>query len=90
MQTDQRGLEVEVGELHSALFGRRDEVDRATVVRNGYEPERGIPDQHRPGDGECAEGPRPRPQASEFSLGVGTGLRAQDREFGSGRYSGCI
>ncbi len=37
-----QGLELEVGELLSALSGRQDEAGRAAVVRNGYQPERDI------------------------------------------------
>ena len=37
-----QGSELEVGELFAALSRRRDEVDRAAVVRNGYQPERDI------------------------------------------------
>ena len=37
-----QGLEVEVSELLSPLSGRRDAVDRAAVVRNGYQPVRDI------------------------------------------------
>ncbi len=33
-----QGLELEVSELLAALCGRRDEMDRAAVVRNGYQP----------------------------------------------------
>ena len=37
-----QGLELEVSELLSALSGRRDEVGRTAVVRNGYQPARDI------------------------------------------------
>jgi transposase-like protein len=36
------GLEAEVGELLATLSARRDAAGRAAVVRNGYQPERGI------------------------------------------------
>ena len=37
-----QGLELELGELLSSLSGRRDDVGRAAVVRNGYQPVRDI------------------------------------------------
>ena len=37
-----QGLELEVSELLSALSGRRDEVGRTAVVRNGYQPARDL------------------------------------------------
>ena len=37
-----QGLELEVSELLSTLSGRRDEVGRTAVVRNGYQPARDI------------------------------------------------
>ena len=37
-----QGLELEVRELLSTLSGRQDELGRAAVVRNGYQPERPI------------------------------------------------
>ena len=54
-----QGLELEVSELLSALSGRRDEVGRTAVVRNGYQPARDIQTGIGPGNGEGTEDTQP-------------------------------
>ena len=54
-----QGLELEVSELLSALSGRRDEVGRTAVVRNGYQPVARHSDRHWPGNGEGTEDTQP-------------------------------